>query len=72
MRRRLLLALAVVLSGTACFEERLDVDITTRIHPDGTCERRIEYRLEHSDTDKAGERTRMASIPRRTRLRRLS
>ena len=50
MRARLLLAFAV-LSGAACFKERLDVDITTRIHPDGTCERRIEYRLEHRDKE---------------------
>ncbi len=66
LRARLLLALAAALFAAACFQERLDVDITTRIHPDGTCERRIEYRLEHSDTDKSGERRRVPSIPRRT------
>ena len=51
MKGRRLLAFAVVLCGAACFQERLDVDITTRIHPDGSCERRIEYRLEHRNKD---------------------
>ena len=70
MRGRLLVVFAVVLSGAACFQERLDVDITTRIHPDGTCERRIEYRLEHSDTDKEGDRKRVAIDPEKDALRR--
>ena len=51
MRARLLLAVAAVLAAVACFQEHLQVDVTTRIHPDGSCERRIEYRLEHRDKD---------------------
>lgn len=69
MRARLLLALAAALAGAACLQERLDVDITTRIHPDGTCERRIEYRLEHTDTDKSGERKRVPIDPEKDGLR---
>ena len=51
MKARLLLAFAAALSGAGCFRERLDVEISTRIHPDGSCERRIEYRLEHRDKE---------------------
>ena len=71
MRARLLLAVAAALQGVACFQERLDVEISTRIHPDGSCERRIEYRLEHSDTDKSGARVRVPIDPGKDGLRRL-
>lgn len=51
MRRLALLALlAPPLAG--CIADRLYVDITTRVQPDGSCNRRIEYRLERVDTDK--------------------
>ena len=66
MRARLLLVLAAALAGAACFQERLDVDVTTRIHPDGTCERRIEYRLRALRHDKNGTARPFPSIPRRT------
>lgn len=39
-------------SLAACIEDRLNVEIRTQIHGDGTCTRRIEYRLERFDTDK--------------------
>jgi len=42
-----LLLLALLLG---CIEDRLDVDITTRIQPDGSCIRRIEYRFERVDS----------------------
>jgi hypothetical protein len=50
-----------------CIEERLQVDVTTRILADGACERRIEYRLEHVD-DRTGER--VAIDPKEDGLRR--
>ncbi len=43
-------------SLAACIENRLNVEIQTQIHGDGTCTRRIEYRLERVDTDKDGAR----------------
>jgi hypothetical protein len=49
------LALApLVLSG--CIEDRLSVDMATRVLADGSCQRRIEYRLERVDNDKNGQR----------------
>ncbi len=39
-----------------CIENRLSVDLFTQIHGDGTCTRRVEYRLERVDTNKAGAR----------------
>jgi hypothetical protein len=38
-----------------CIEDRLTVEIETRIHADGSCTRRIQYRLERVDRDKARE-----------------
>ena len=34
----------------------MTVEISTQIHGDGSCTRRIEYRLERTDTDKGGAR----------------
>ena len=36
----------------ACIESRLTVDLFTQVHSDGTCTRRVEYRLERVDTQK--------------------
>jgi hypothetical protein len=49
-RRRLLPLLALPTLG--CIEDRLSVDILTYVHADGSCTRRIEYRLERYDPDK--------------------
>jgi hypothetical protein len=48
---RLLVLLVFPLAG--CIEDRLTVEIHTQIHADGTCTRRIQYRLERVDRDKA-------------------
>ena len=55
MRRHLLVALAA-LPFAACIEDRLSVELRTEIHADGTCTRRVEYRLERVDTEKGGAR----------------
>lgn len=52
--RLLLLSLALPLAG--CIENRLSVELFTQIHGDGSCTRRIEYRLERVDTDKGDAR----------------
>jgi hypothetical protein len=41
-----------LLGLTGCIEDRLSVDLLTQIHADGSCTRRVEYRLERVDTDK--------------------
>jgi hypothetical protein len=41
-----------LLAGTACIENRVSVELFTQIHGDGTCTRRVEYRLERVDTNK--------------------
>lgn len=46
------LASLVCLASSACIEDRLSVDITTQLMPDGTCTRRVEYSLERIDTEK--------------------
>jgi hypothetical protein len=51
MRLRLLL-LSAVLVPPGCIEDTLSVDIKTEIHSDGSCARRIEYRLERIDREK--------------------
>jgi hypothetical protein len=51
----------MLLALQACIEDRLSVELFTQIHADGTCTRRVEYRLERVDTDK-GE-TRVAIPP---------
>jgi len=34
------------LAPVGCIEDRLSVDLFTQIHADGTCTRRVTYRLE--------------------------
>ena len=46
-----LLALPLV----GCIEDRLTVEIETRIHADGSCTRRTQYRFERTGKDQAGE-----------------
>jgi hypothetical protein len=53
MPRRAFRLLALVLPLAGCIEDRLTVEINTQIHADGTCTRRIQYRLERVDRDKA-------------------
>lgn len=43
-------ALAVLAAG--CIEDRLSVDVTTYVQANGSCTRRIEYRLERVDSEK--------------------
>ena len=45
-----------LLAGTACIENRVSVELFTQIHGDGTCTRRVEYRLERVDTNKGDAR----------------
>jgi hypothetical protein len=45
-----------LLALTACIEDRLSVDLFTQIHADGSCTRRVEYRLERVDTDRGDAR----------------
>lgn len=51
-----LLATALALPLVGCIEDRLSVDVFTQVHGDGTCTRRVEYRLERVDTDKGNAR----------------
>ncbi len=44
-----ILTLLLASSGTACLQDRLTVDLTTVVHGDGTCSRRVAYRLVPSD-----------------------
>jgi hypothetical protein len=48
--------LALPLALTSCIEDRLSVEMFTQVNGDGTCTRRIEYRLERVDTDKGDRR----------------
>jgi hypothetical protein len=52
--RLLPLLLALPLAG--CIESRLTVELFTQIHADGTCTRRVEYRLERIDPEKGNAR----------------
>jgi hypothetical protein len=45
----------MLLAVTGCIENRLSVDVLTQFHADGTCTRRVEYRLERVDTEKEEE-----------------
>jgi hypothetical protein len=47
---------ALLLVAPGCIEERLQVEIFTQVNGDGSCTRRIEYRLERTDSDKGGAR----------------
>ncbi len=52
--RLLLLYLALPLAG--CIENRLTVELFTQIHADGSCTRRVEYRLERVDPERGNLR----------------
>lgn len=68
MRRRLLpLLLALPLGG--CIEDRLSVEVTTFVQADGSCTRRVEYRLVRVDTGK--DDARLPIPPAEDVLRRL-
>jgi hypothetical protein len=58
-----------LLAGTACIEDRLSVELYTQIHADGSCTRRVEYRLERVDTEKGDAR--VAISPDKDALRTL-
>jgi hypothetical protein len=45
MRARLLASLLAAAASSACIEDRLNVELTTQVFPDGTCTRRVVYRL---------------------------
>lgn len=47
--RRSGLLLGIAFASAGCIQERLLVDVTTVVRPDGSCSRRVEYRLEHAD-----------------------
>ena len=49
--RRLLVLAAFAASG--CIQQRLDVNIRTEVRADGSCTRRIEYRLERTERNKS-------------------
>jgi len=51
-----LLVPLVALPLAGCIETQLTVELFTQIHADGTCTRRIEYRLERVDPDKGNTR----------------
>jgi hypothetical protein len=46
----------MLLGLQGCIESRLSVELFTQVHGDGTCTRRVEYRLERVDTDKGDAR----------------
>ncbi len=46
----------MLLALTSCIESRLSVEMFTQVHGDGTCTRRIEYRLERDDTEEGDTR----------------
>ncbi len=64
-RSGLLLVLGVALASGGCIEERLLVEVTTVVRADGTCSRRVEYRLEHVEKDG----TRVSLDPQKDALR---
>jgi hypothetical protein len=45
-----------LLALPGCIESRVSVDLFTQVHADGTCTRRVEYRLERVDTNKGDTR----------------
>lgn len=55
------LAAAFLLPLLGCIEDRLAVDVTTQVFADGSCQRRVEYRLERVDTE--GGKARPVEIP---------
>jgi hypothetical protein len=55
-RARALCVAAVAACAVGCIETRLAVELFTQVQGDGSCTRRIEYRLERVDTGKDGAR----------------
>jgi hypothetical protein len=55
-RPHLVLLTLAALPLAGCIEDRLSVELFTQIHADGSCTRRVEYRLERVDTDKGDAR----------------
>jgi hypothetical protein len=53
--------LLLALPALGCIEDRLAVEVTTEIHTDGTCHRRIVYHLERTDTARPSERIPIAA-----------
>jgi len=51
-----MLLAGTLLALTGCIEDRLTVELFTQVHADGTCTRRVEYRLERVDNDKGAAR----------------
>jgi hypothetical protein len=49
-------ATLTLLALSACIENRVSVELFTQVHADGTCTRRVEYRLERVDTEKGDAR----------------
>jgi hypothetical protein len=47
------LAVLLALPALGCIEDRLSVEVTTYLHGDGSCTRKIEYKLERVDADKS-------------------
>jgi hypothetical protein len=52
VRKPAALLACAVLPTLGCIEDRLQVDVTTYVHADGSCTRRVEYRLERRDGDR--------------------
>jgi hypothetical protein len=52
VRKPAFLLACAALPALGCIEDRLQVDVTTHVHADGSCTRRVEYRLERRDRDK--------------------
>jgi len=48
--------LLLTLSAAGCLEDRLEVQVVTRVRPDGSCHRQLNYRLERVDPEKADAR----------------
>ena len=46
--------ISLALASVGCLEDRLDVEILTQVRADGSCLRRVEYRLERVDLDRSG------------------
>jgi len=56
MRLHPALLLALALPACGCIEDRLSVDLFTQLHADGSCTRRVSYRVERVDTEKGDAR----------------
>ncbi len=56
MRAPLALGLLLLLPALGCVEDTVEVEVTTRVASDGSCLRRIEYRLERPEAPEASPR----------------